>query len=149
MLGAYGLLLCSCDPNWNGLKPPQMGWKLFTGRHGCFFVCRIDACCNQHRVEFARPCALGLDSHHNCSIVGVLHGCIRIFVHVTKRFARSVDNRTLIQSGEARLVGWSRQMLYSGFNILPRSVFWSADFNGRSDNLDVIRASRIVGVRVA
>ena len=30
-------------------------------------------------------------------------------------------------------------MLYLGFNILPRSVFWSADFNGRSDNLDVIR----------
>ena len=29
-------------------------------------------------------------------------------------------------------------MLYSGFNILPRSVFWSADFNGRSDNTDVI-----------
>ena len=28
----------------------------------------------------------------------------------------------LIRSGEARLVGWSRQMLYSGFNILPRSV---------------------------
>ena len=45
----------------------------------------------------------------------------------------------MIRSGEARLVGWSRQMLYSGFNILPRSVFWSADFNGRSDNLDVIR----------
>ena len=41
-------------------------------------------------------------------------------------------------SGEARLVGWSRQMLYSGFNISHRSVFWSADFNGRSDNLDVI-----------
>ena len=30
-------------------------------------------------------------------------------------------------------------MLYSGFNISPRSVFWSADFNGRSDNTDVIR----------
>ena len=29
-------------------------------------------------------------------------------------------------------------MLYSGFNILPRSVFWSANFNGRSHNLDVI-----------
>ena len=29
-------------------------------------------------------------------------------------------------------------MLYSGFNILPRSVFWSASFNGRSDNLDVM-----------
>ena len=29
-------------------------------------------------------------------------------------------------------------MLYSGFNILHRSVFWSADFNGRSDNTDVI-----------
>ena len=29
-------------------------------------------------------------------------------------------------------------MLYSGFNILPRSVVRSADFNGRSDNLDVI-----------
>ena len=30
-------------------------------------------------------------------------------------------------------------MLYAGFDILPRSVFWSAYFNGRSDNLDVIR----------
>ena len=30
-------------------------------------------------------------------------------------------------------------MLYSGFNILHRSVFWSAYFNGRSDNTDVIR----------
>ena len=29
-------------------------------------------------------------------------------------------------------------MLYSGFNTIPRSVFWSANFNGRSDNLDVI-----------
>ena len=29
-------------------------------------------------------------------------------------------------------------MLYSGFNILPRSVFWSADLNGRSDNTDVM-----------
>ena len=29
-------------------------------------------------------------------------------------------------------------MLYSGFNILPRSVFWSAYFNGRSDNTDVM-----------
>ena len=29
-------------------------------------------------------------------------------------------------------------MLYSGFTILLRSIFWSADFNGRSDNLDVI-----------
>ena len=30
-------------------------------------------------------------------------------------------------------------MLYSGFNNLPRSVFRSANFNGRSDNTDVIR----------
>ena len=30
-------------------------------------------------------------------------------------------------------------MLYLGLNILPRSGFWSANFNGRSDNLDVIR----------
>ena len=30
-------------------------------------------------------------------------------------------------------------MLYSGFNILPRSVFWSAYLNGRSDNTDVIQ----------
>ena len=45
----------------------------------------------------------------------------------------------LIRSGEARLVGRSRSMLYSGFVTLPRSVFWSADFNGRSDNADVIR----------
>ena len=31
-------------------------------------------------------------------------------------------------------------MLYPGFNILPRSVFWSADLNGRSDNTDVIHS---------
>ena len=30
-------------------------------------------------------------------------------------------------------------MLYSGFNNLPRSVFWSANLNGRSDNTDVIQ----------
>ena len=35
-------------------------------------------------------------------------------------------------------------MLYSGFNILPRSVFWSASFNGRSDNTDVIPSSSTV-----
>ena len=50
----------------------------------------------------------------------------------------SWDNRTLIRIGEARLVGWSRQMLYSGFITLPRSGCRSADLNGRSDNLDVI-----------
>ena len=33
-----------------------------------------------------------------------------------------MDNNVLIRSGGVRLVGWSRQMLYSGFNILPRSV---------------------------
>ena len=44
----------------------------------------------------------------------------------------------LIRSGEARLVGLSRNMLYSGFNTLPRSVFWSSYLNGRSDNTDVI-----------
>ena len=52
---------------------------------------------------------------------------------------RLADNNVLILSGEARLVGWSRLMLYSGFSILPRSVFWSASFNGRSDNTDVMR----------
>ena len=30
-------------------------------------------------------------------------------------------------------------MLYSGFNISPRSVFRSANFNARSDNTDVMR----------
>ena len=35
-------------------------------------------------------------------------------------------------------------MLYSGFNILPRSVFWSTYFNGRSDNTDVIPSSSTV-----
>ena len=44
----------------------------------------------------------------------------------------------LIRSGGARGIGWSRNMLYSGFNILPRSVFWSAYLNSRSDNTDVI-----------
>ena len=35
-------------------------------------------------------------------------------------------------------------MLYLGFNILPRSVFWSADLNGRSDNTDVIRLNQLL-----
>jgi len=39
---------------------------------------------------------------------------------------------------EAPGIGWSRNMLYSGFNTLHRSVFLSADFNGRSDNTDVM-----------
>ena len=47
-------------------------------------------------------------------------------------------NNVLIRSGEAPGIGRSRNMLYSGFNTLPRSVFWLADFNGRSDNTDVI-----------
>ena len=53
--------------------------------------------------------------------------------------SQPVDNNVLIRSGEARLVGWSRQMLYSGFTTLPRSVFWSANLNGRSDNTDIIQ----------
>ena len=34
-------------------------------------------------------------------------------------------------------------MLYSGLNILHRSAFWSANFNGRSDNTDVIPLTMI------
>ena len=49
-----------------------------------------------------------------------------------------MDNNALIRSGEARLVGWSRQKLYPGFNTLPRSGFWSANSIDRSDNLDVM-----------
>jgi len=49
-----------------------------------------------------------------------------------------VYNNVLIRSGEARLV-----MLYSGFNILPRSVFWSTSYIGRSDNLDVIHLKQM------
>ena len=48
------------------------------------------------------------------------------------------DNNALIRSGEAWLVGWSRQMLYSEFIILPRSVVRLADFVRRSDNADVM-----------
>ena len=58
----------------------------------------------------------------------------------------SLYNNVLIRSGEARLVGWSRNMLYSGFNVLPRSVFWSANFNGRSDNTDVIMAWALIAL---
>ena len=36
-------------------------------------------------------------------------------------------------------------MLYSGFNISPCSGVWSADFNGRSDNLDVITLNKTQG----
>ena len=32
------------------------------------------------------------------------------------------DNNVLIRSGEALAIGWSRNTLCSGFNILPRSV---------------------------
>ena len=59
--------------------------------------------------------------------------------HVQNQYFDSRDNRTLIRSGEARLVGWSRQVLYSGLNTLPRSVVRSANSIDRSDNLDVIR----------
>ena len=39
-------------------------------------------------------------------------------------------------------------MLYSGFDILPHSVFWSAYLNGRSDNLDVIRLQPMKGINL-
>ena len=35
---------------------------------------------------------------------------------------RSLDNNVLIRSGDAPAISWSRNMLYSGFNNLPRSV---------------------------
>ena len=57
----------------------------------------------------------------------------------SSQWRTSLYNNVLIRSGEAPAIGWSRYMLYSGFNVLPRSVFWPADLNGRSDNTDVIR----------
>ena len=54
-------------------------------------------------------------------------------------FTQELDNNVLIPSGEARLVGWSRSMLYSGFNTLPRSVVRLADSSVRWDNTDVTR----------
>ena len=44
----------------------------------------------------------------------------------------------MIRSGEAPAIGWSRNMLYLGFSILPRSVVWSANPVSRSDISDVI-----------
>ena len=38
------------------------------------------------------------------------------------QWQRWLDNNVLIRSGEAPGIGWSRNMLYSGFNILHRSV---------------------------
>ena len=35
---------------------------------------------------------------------------------------QSLGNNLLIRSGEAPAIGWSRNMLYSGFNTLPRSI---------------------------
>ena len=49
----------------------------------------------------------------------------------------------MIRSGEARLVGWSRHMLYSGFNFLPRSICRSANSIARSDNADVVPLARM------
>ena len=45
----------------------------------------------------------------------------------------------MIRSGEAPGIGWSRNMLYLGFSILPRSVVWSANPVSRSDISDVMR----------
>ena len=58
------------------------------------------------------------------------------------------NNNVVIRIGEARLVGWSRHMLYSGFNILPRSVITSTCLNGRSDNLDVVMLKSIESVNL-
>jgi len=41
---------------------------------------------------------------------------------VVQELEKPRHNRTLIRSGEARLFGWSRSTLYSGFNASPRSV---------------------------
>ena len=56
----------------------------------------------------------------------------------------SRHNNALIPSGEARLVGWSRSMLYSGFNTLPRSVVRLADSGVRWDNADVIQLKKMI-----
>ena len=61
------------------------------------------------------------------------------------RFQIRPDNNVLIRSGEDPGIGWSRNMLYSGFITLHRSVFWSAGFNGRSDNTDVIQLPILAG----
>ena len=50
----------------------------------------------------------------------------------------SRHNNALIPFGEARLIGWSRSMLYSGFNTLPRSVVRLADSGVRWNNADVM-----------
>ena len=55
----------------------------------------------------------------------------------------SRHNNALIPGGEAQLVGWSRSMLYLGFNTLPRSIVRSAGFARRWDNLDVIQLSSV------
>ena len=50
----------------------------------------------------------------------------------------------LIRSGEARLVGWSRNLLYSWFITLPRSIVMPAAFVRRWDNADVIHLKQNV-----
>ena len=50
---------------------------------------------------------------------------LRLFIingSILASIQQSRDNNVLIRSGEARLVGWSRIMLYLGFNTLHRSV---------------------------
>ena len=76
-----------------------------------------------------------------CGILAALVNTLHLKTELDGNKLR--DNNVLNRNGEARLVGWSRQMLYPGFNILPRSVFWSASLNGRSDNTDANRAFRI------
>ena len=51
---------------------------------------------------------------------------------------KTVDNNVLIRSGEAPGIGWSRNMLYSGFITFTSLRRSSANWFRRSDNTDVI-----------
>ena len=93
---------------------------------------------NEKRLRWNWQSALCFRSHFSSWEV------CRSGVFAERRCVKTRDNRTLIRSGEAPAVGWSRNVLYSGFNNLLRSVFWSANFNGRSDNLDVICLRRCI-----
>ena len=68
-------------------------------------------------------------------------GQLRVFYSAIGKVETSeyhAHNKTLIPSGEAQLVGWSRSMLYLGFMTLPRSIVRSAGFIRRWDNTDVM-----------
>ena len=100
--GRAFLQLSVPDKQWSQMYPAFKDWAGLNSHHSAW-------------IEHGRIWISDDTSHHlrDCQRVetdGKLNWADLIFRHMR-------DNNVLIRSGEARLVGWSRNMLYPGFNI--------------------------------